>query len=182
MPSPARTCSREVLGSATPFFAKTYFVKPEQSKPFGVLPPQTYFTPTYWSAVLLACAVAALADGERGMRTVVDPPDEPLPRELALITRPARTMPSRMVPGETASVPCAQAERTSMAEGTTAMGRTRMHGMCCWATAWMADERTTNSSAQGSFGATCRVRRKPSSGNVLCIPMRTSRVRVVRFG
>src|SRR5919112_1342972 len=34
-----------------------------------------------------------------------------------------------MVPGETARVPCAQAERTSMAEGTTAMGRTRMHGM-----------------------------------------------------
>src|SRR5215207_9184448 len=128
-PSPARSCSREVLGSATPFFAKTYFVKPEQSKPFGVLPPQTYFTPTYWSAVLSTRAAAALADGERGMRTVVDPPDEPLPRELALITRPARTTPSRMVPGETASVPCAQAERTSMAEGTTAMGRTRMHDM-----------------------------------------------------
>jgi hypothetical protein len=31
-----------------------------------------------------------------------------------------------MVPGETAIVPCAHAERTSMAEGTTAMGRTRM--------------------------------------------------------
>src|SRR5438270_484214 len=40
---------------------------------------------------------------------------------------PARTTPSRMVPGETAIVPCAHAERTSMAEGTTAMGRTRMH-------------------------------------------------------
>src|SRR5215207_1228278 len=132
MPSPARTCSREVRGSPTPFFAKTYFVKPEQSKPFGVLPPQTYFTPTYWSAVLSTRAAAALAEGERGMRTVDDPRDEPLEpplRELALITRPARTTPSRMVPGETASVPCAQAERTSMAEGTTAMGRTRMHDM-----------------------------------------------------
>ena len=60
-------------------------------------------------------------------------PDEP--RELPddellepeLITRPARMTPSRMVPGETAIDPCAHAERTSMAEGTTAMGRTRMH-------------------------------------------------------
>jgi hypothetical protein len=36
------------------------------------------------------------------------------------MTRPARMTPSTMVPGETASVPCAHAERTSMAEGTTA--------------------------------------------------------------
>ena len=40
-PSPARTCSRDVRGMVTPLFAKTYFVKPEQSNPFGVLPPQT---------------------------------------------------------------------------------------------------------------------------------------------
>src|SRR5829696_4469509 len=147
MPSPARTCSREVLGSATPFFANTYFVKPEQSKPFGVLPPQTYFTPTYWSAVLSTRAAAALAAGERGMRAVDDPRDEPLEvllPEPELMTRPARMTPSRMVPGETASVPCAHAERTSIAEGTTATGRTRMHDMVLLGYSVDADERTTN--------------------------------------
>src|SRR6478735_1503560 len=64
------------------------------------------------------------------MRTPDEPRDEP--EELLdpeLITRPARMTPSRTVPGETASVPCAHAERTSMAEGTTARGRTRMHDM-----------------------------------------------------
>src|SRR6187402_48641 len=61
------------------------------------------------------------------MRTVLDPRDEPLARLPASITRPARITPSTMVPGETASIPCAHAERTSIAEGTTAMGRTRMH-------------------------------------------------------
>ena len=113
----------------TPFFAKTYFVNPEQSKPLGVFPPQTYGTPTYRSAVPSTRDAAAVGAGERGMRT----PDEPRldsPVELLapeLITRPARITPSRMVPGETAIVPCAHAERTSMAEGTTATGRTRMH-------------------------------------------------------
>src|SRR6476661_7289236 len=121
-----RAWSREVRGSETPFFAKTYFVKPEQSKPLGVLPPQTYGTPMYRSAVPSTRDAAAVGLGERGMR-VDDPPAERPAEVLALITRPARTTPSRMVPGETAIVPCAHAERTSMAEGTTAMGRTRMH-------------------------------------------------------
>src|SRR5690242_10720828 len=80
----------------------------------------------YLSAVLSTRDAAAVGLGERGMRGV-----EPLPARpaelLALITRPASTTPPRMVPGETAIVPCAHAERTSMAEGTTAMGRTRMH-------------------------------------------------------
>ena len=62
------------------------------------------------------------------MRTPDEPRDDPVDElEPELSTRPARMTPSRMVPGETAIVPCAHAERTSMAEGTTAMGRTRMH-------------------------------------------------------
>ena len=63
------------------------------------------------------------------MRAPEDPRDDRPVDELLepeLSTRPARTTPSRMVPGETAIVPCAHAERTSMAEGTTATGRTRM--------------------------------------------------------
>src|SRR6187549_3539304 len=105
-PSPTRACSREVRGSDTPFFAKTYFVNPEQSKPFGVLPPQTYGTPTYLSAVPSTRDAAAVGAGERGMRAPAEPRDE-LPVELRdpeLITRPARMTPSRTVPGETASV------------------------------------------------------------------------------
>ena len=84
------------------------------------------------------------------MRTPDEPRDDPLEELLdpELITRPARITPSRMVPGETASVPCAHAERTSMAEGTTAVGRTRMHDMMQrGATAWTADERTACGSA-----------------------------------
>ena len=83
----------------------------------------------YLSAVLRTRDAAAVGAGERGMRAPDDPRDDPLDvlLEPELITRPARMTPSRMVPGETAIVPCAHAERTSMAEGTTAMGRTRMH-------------------------------------------------------
>src|SRR5689334_13508578 len=93
-PPPTRACSRAVRGSETPFFAKTYFVKPEQSKPFGVLPPQTYGTPMYLSAVLSTRDAAAVGLGERGMRVVVEPPAA-RPADLpALITRPARTTPS----------------------------------------------------------------------------------------
>src|SRR4051812_22749037 len=95
--SPTRACSREVRGSETPFFAKTYFVKPEQSKPFGVLPPQTYGTPRYRSAVPSTRDAAAVGFGERGMRVVeelpVERPDVVLDPEL--ITRPARITPSR---------------------------------------------------------------------------------------
>src|SRR5512138_1199303 len=113
-PSPTRACSRDVRGSPMPFFAKTYFVKPEQSKPFGVLPPHTYGTPTYRSAVPSTRDAAAVGAGERGMRAP-DEPRDPLPDDELLdpelITRPARITPSRMVPGETASVPCAHAER-----------------------------------------------------------------------
>ena len=72
---------------------------------------------------------AAVGAGERGIRTPDEPRDDPPVDELLepeLSTRAARITPSRMVPGETAYVPCAHAERTSMAEGTTAMGRTRM--------------------------------------------------------
>lgn len=82
----------------------------------------------YLSAVLSTRDAAAVGAGDRGMRAPDDPrelPDDVL-LEPELMTRPARITPSRMVPGETAIVPCAHAERTSMAEGTTATGRTRM--------------------------------------------------------
>ena len=35
----------ELCGSETPICAYTYATNPEQSKPRGVLPPQTYGTP-----------------------------------------------------------------------------------------------------------------------------------------
>src|SRR6476469_6752681 len=84
-PRPTRACSREVRGSWMPCFAKTYFVKPEQSKPLsGVLPPHTYGTPTYRSAVWSTRAAEAVGAGERGMRTPeeLDDPEEPDGPEL----------------------------------------------------------------------------------------------------
>jgi hypothetical protein len=68
---------------------------------------------------------AALGLGERGMRTPELRPDddEPAARDPASMTRPARTTPSMMVPGETASMLREQAERTSRARGAAAMGR-----------------------------------------------------------
>jgi len=63
------TCSRAVRGSATPDFANTYFVNPEQSKPSrGVLPPQTYLTPAYESPVRSTRAAAGDGVGEFGIR------------------------------------------------------------------------------------------------------------------
>src|SRR5689334_8356133 len=67
-PLPARTCSRAVRGSVMPYFANTYFVKPEQSNPLGVLPPQTYGTPTYASAVCRTREAAVDGGGDSGMR------------------------------------------------------------------------------------------------------------------
>src|SRR5512133_3480080 len=68
-PDPARTCSRDVRGSATPYFANTYFVNPEQSNPSpGVLPPHTYLTPRYESAVRSTRLAAAHGGGDSGMR------------------------------------------------------------------------------------------------------------------
>src|SRR3954465_7471201 len=66
---PDRTCSRDVRGSATPYFANTYFVKPEQSNPwFGVLPPQTYGTPIYPCAVCSSREAVAEGGGDSGIR------------------------------------------------------------------------------------------------------------------
>ena len=47
-----------------------------------------------------------------------------------------------------------------MAEGTTAMGRTRMRDMMLRGYSVDGDVRTANGSGKGSFGATGRVRRK----------------------
>jgi hypothetical protein len=69
MALPERTCSREVRGSETPCFAKTYLVKPEQSNPSrGVLPPHTYLTPTYESPARSTRAAAVDGGGDSGMR------------------------------------------------------------------------------------------------------------------
>src|SRR5689334_7611710 len=66
---PARACSRDVRGSAIPYFAKTYFVKPEQSNPSrGELPPHTYFTPRYDSAVRSTRSASLDGGGDGGMR------------------------------------------------------------------------------------------------------------------
>ena len=46
-------CSAAVLGALMPFLLNTYWVKPEQSKPLGVTPPQTYGTPIKLFAVLI---------------------------------------------------------------------------------------------------------------------------------
>src|SRR3954470_1472614 len=100
-----------------PCFPNTHFVKPEQSKPlWGVLPPHVYFTPTYWSAVPSTRDAVADAAGDRGIfrvredddvRAVVEPDDE---EPCAPRTSPARITLLRIVPGETARVPCAQPE------------------------------------------------------------------------
>ena len=95
------------------------------------------------------------------MRVVEPPverPDELLDPEL--ITRPARITPSRIVPGETAIVPCAHAERTSMAEGTTAMGRTRMHDID------LLGATTTTTARSGGVGdlSSCKAASAPGAG------------------
>ena len=56
-----------------------------------------------------------------------------------------------------------------MAEGTTAMGRTRMHDMMQLGYSVTVDVRMANGIPQGSFGATRRVRRKPSIDSDLTI-------------
>src|SRR5919201_1599577 len=44
-------CAAALCGSETPTCAKTYIVKPEQSKPEGEAPPQTYGVPRYCIAI-----------------------------------------------------------------------------------------------------------------------------------
>src|SRR5690349_10140654 len=52
MYDPTCACCRDVRGSFTPCFAKTYCTNPEQSNPvFGDVPPQRYGVPMYRSAV-----------------------------------------------------------------------------------------------------------------------------------
>ncbi len=48
---PTRYCSRTSRGSATPYWLKTYCVKPLQSNPFGSVPPLRYGMPRRASAV-----------------------------------------------------------------------------------------------------------------------------------
>src|SRR6478672_3532243 len=120
-PRPTRACSREVRGSERPCFAKTYFVKPEQSKPLsGLFPPQTYGTPTYRSAVWSSRAAEAVGAGDRGIRTPEEP-DEPEPadgpeppereeRPAASTASPIITAAEITWDGETAIIPCAQPE------------------------------------------------------------------------
>src|SRR6478672_5382053 len=97
-PRPTRACSREVRGSEMPCLAKTYFVKPEQSKPLsGVLPPHTYGMPTYRSAVWRTREALAVGAGERGIRTPEEPadPDGPAPPEVE--ERPAASTASPII-------------------------------------------------------------------------------------
>src|SRR5215213_1543456 len=104
---PARTCSREVRGSVTLYFAKTYFVNPEQSNPSrGVLPPHTYLVPTYASAVRSTREAAADGGGDAGMRRrvgVVRPPLVVVPEDGMFAMTVERT-----VAGDMPRVPVAQ--------------------------------------------------------------------------
>src|SRR5438094_7792304 len=49
--TPAPYCAATLCGSETPTCAKTYITRPEQSKPPGDAPPQTYGTPRYRIAI-----------------------------------------------------------------------------------------------------------------------------------
>src|SRR3954454_12835137 len=61
---PACAWSCETRGRLTPNLLYTYWVRPEQSKPDGRSPPQTYFTPRYFlaSAITFAAVVPELAE------------------------------------------------------------------------------------------------------------------------
>src|SRR6478672_4859019 len=48
---PIPTWEYVLCGSETPICAKTYITRPEQSKPRGEAPPQTYGTPRYCMAI-----------------------------------------------------------------------------------------------------------------------------------
>src|ERR1700704_2334567 len=129
IPSPTRACSREVRGRRMPCRAKTYFVKPEQSKPLsGVFPPQVYGVPTYWPAVSSTRAAAAVGAGDRGIRTPEEPdPPEPLEPDALLFAStasPIITAAESTVDGEIEIIPCAQPQRRS-SEDASAGGRTR---------------------------------------------------------
>src|SRR5207244_6181072 len=65
---PAALC-----GSETPSWPHTYIVSPEQSKPLGDAPPQTYGVPRYCITIATACPPSVL-DGGIGMLT--SPPAE----------------------------------------------------------------------------------------------------------
>src|SRR3954468_2209275 len=60
---PACAWSCETRGRLTPNFLYTYCVRPEQAKPGGLSPPQTYLTPRYFlaSAINFAAVVPELA-------------------------------------------------------------------------------------------------------------------------
>src|SRR5256885_11202904 len=125
---PARACSREVRGSWMPCLANTYRVKPEQSKPLcGVLPPQTYGTPTYLSAVSSTRAATAVAAGDRGMRTpdVREDPELLEPDDLVFpsIASPIITAAEMTLAGESDTIPCAQAERRSSDDASAGRGK-----------------------------------------------------------
>src|SRR3954454_3908702 len=53
---PACAWSCETRGSETPNFLYTYWTSPEQSKPDGLSPPHTYFTPRYFFASAMTAA------------------------------------------------------------------------------------------------------------------------------
>src|SRR3954451_24212672 len=61
---PACAWSCETRGRLTPNFLYTYCVRPEQSKPLGLSPPQMYLTPRYFlaSAITFAAVVPEPAD------------------------------------------------------------------------------------------------------------------------
>jgi hypothetical protein len=109
----------------TPCFAKTYFVKPEQSNPsFGVLPPQVYRVPTYASAVWRSRAAFADGAGDDGIRRVRGS-DEDVVRGMAAMTV------EMTVAGDTPSVaddaqPVTNEERTAATAPTRGRARVVM--------------------------------------------------------
>src|SRR6476646_4409611 len=66
----AMRCSSAVRGSEMPILWKTYCVKPEQSKPDGVVPPQTYGTPAYWAATPRTLVAGEETDTDTAGRAV----------------------------------------------------------------------------------------------------------------
>jgi hypothetical protein len=124
---PDLDCSREVRGNVTPYFANMYFVNPEQSNPsFGVLPPQTYFTPRYDSAVLRTRDAVADGGGESGIRRREGDGAGPPGIEVEVVVvvddgMLAMTV-ARMLPGDTPTVAGEQPVR--MRKGAAAIAPT----------------------------------------------------------
>jgi len=136
--------------------AKTYCVKPEQSKPDGVVPPQTYFTPRYFLAVAItepALPLTAEAVAEVEDEAEVLAEAETLVLDLAALVPPRDV--EEVIVDFLAAFSAGEAEAVGFLAASWAEVSAAAFASAAFASAWLKAEASTADATASAVPESC---------------------------